>query len=256
MNKIVTWDIIKQTLGNSKVKWVWVCVCQNPNIVWDNILELIELIGIYDDRGDNTNRLTFWDISKHAAIPVGFIMANTDKKWNWYALGGNQCITMEYVRFYRDKTIGMMNNNTVYHVWMQISANEVITWRDVVENLDIPWNWSILCAKEGFKMEYVRLYRDIRIGIINYYEDRETWMRISAVKAITWKDVVENPDMPWNWIVLSRRGDMLLSGIEKVRIVRQHFACLVIQRAWRECIANPEYMLCRRRLLREAADLC
>jgi hypothetical protein len=231
-------------------------VCKNSNIVWDNILELIELIGIYDDRGENTDRLTFWDISKHAAIPVGFIMANADKKWNWYALGMKENITMEYVRFYRDTTIGMMNINTVYHVWRNISANKAISWKDVVENLDIPWNWSILCAKEGFKMEYVRLYRDITIGMMDNEEVRKTWMNISANKAITWKDVVENPDMPWNWFLLSQRGDMLLSDMEKVRIVREHFACLVIQRAWRECIANPGYMICRRRLLREAADLC
>ena len=28
-----------------------------------------------------------------------------------------------------------------------------------------------------------------------------------------------------------------------------------VQRAWRECISNPKYMICRRRLLREFEEL-
>jgi hypothetical protein len=328
-------------------------------------LELIELIGIYDDHVEDSNRLLWYDISHYKAIPVWFILANADKKWNWYALGMKENITMEYVRFYRDNNI----YNEVRDAWVNISKNKVIKWKDVVDNPDIPWSfvglstnpnitwdivlenvdkewsWQHLSYKEGLTWDRVGCASSVvgeklvsppslTLDIIkthmdknwNYYgvcsQDSMTWEMFVKLKAemkvycryfwagiscnknidwdiikanrdlpwnwdlmsgnpiitwdivcdnvdiswcyknlsmnanITWEIVTANPDKCWWWALLSRRGDMLLSGIEKVRIVRQHFACLVIQRAWRECIANPGYMLCRRRLLREAADLC
>jgi len=39
-------------------------------------------------------------------------------------------------------------------------------------------------------------------------------------------------------------------------IVREWFVKIQkVQRAWRECISNPKYMICRRRLLREFEEL-
>lgn len=355
MSKNITFDIIKGTLGSgvrdSRIMWSWEYVCRNPNIVWENILELIEVLGIHDDSvgvGDGGGRsgcLLWSHISWYKGIPIEYIFENAERKWNWYALSGNENITIEYARFYRDKTNGMLDINLVYDTWVRLSKNKVFTWQDVIdnpdipwdyrglsynpnitwdiilENIDKPWSWFMLSYKKGLTADIVKkcidkewhiygIYRQDNMDwdtlqrlfsggserwhwswhaasaspsvtcdivrdnidklwdwsslsvnpnidwgfICEHVENEWDWQMLSNNVNITWEIVRDNLDKEWGWYAISCRGDMLLSDAERVKIAREYMACRVIQRAWRECVANPWYMVCGRRLMREIGD--
>ena len=77
------------------------------------------------------------------------------------------------------------------------------------------------------------------------------WSMLSVNKNITWENVKENMDSPWDWSELSKNRDMLLSLDDKKNIVLRHHYALVIQRVWRMVVSNPNYLICRKRLMYE-----
>ncbi len=65
-------------------------------------------------------------------------------------------------------------------------------------------------------------------------------------------DIVEkHPDKPWDWFILSRNENMLMSKSDEIKMYRQYFASKRIQRKWKICISNPSYKICKKRLMRE-----
>ena len=105
--------------------------------------------------------------------------------------------------------------------WHCLSKNKHITWEIVKNNITGPWDWCSFCTN----------------------------------KNITWDIVKKNIDRPWDWIGLSRNENVLLSLDEKMNIVRMHRAASVIQGVWRMVVSNPNYLVCKKRLLREYASL-
>jgi hypothetical protein len=59
--------------------------------------------------------------------------------------------------------------------------------------------------------------------------------------------VQKHKDKPWDWHALSRH--LALAG------VREHKACLTIQRWWSDQYWNPARRVCRERLMREFDEL-
>ena len=105
--------------------------------------------------------------------------------------------------------------------WAMLSINKNITWEIVKENMDKPWNWYELSCNEN----------------------------------ITWEIVKENMDSPWDWRCLSTNKDMLLSLDDKKNIVLEHHSASVIQRVWRMVVSNPNYLVCKKRLMYEYRTL-
>jgi hypothetical protein len=78
------------------------------------------------------------------------------------------------------------------------------------------------------------------------------WLSFS--KNITYIDLLNYPNMAWNWHLLSQNPSILTvrsTDMDYVEAVYKHLAAKRIQRKWRHVISNPEYAVCRRRLMRE-----
>jgi hypothetical protein len=78
------------------------------------------------------------------------------------------------------------------------------------------------------------------------------WLSFS--KNITYIDLLNYPNMPWNWHLLSQNPSILTvrsTDMDYVEAVYKHLAAKSIQRIWRHVISNPDYAVCRRRLMRE-----
>jgi hypothetical protein len=82
-----------------------------------------------------------------------------------------------------------------------------------------------------------------------------SWYGLSINPNITFEFVYENPNRPWDWYSLSTYRNMLLSSMDLYGIIKRHSAAKAIQKHWRHNIANPCYMVCRRRLLREFDEI-
>ena len=106
--------------------------------------------------------------------------------------------------------------------WDYISCNPSITWDIIQQNPDKPWNW--------------------------FY--------ISYNPNITWEIIQQNPDKAWDWFYVStNKGLFKLPQAKLVECIRQHIAAKSIARHWKVCNSNPEYLVCRKRLLCEFKSL-
>jgi hypothetical protein len=61
---------------------------------------------------------------------------------------------------------------------------------------------------------------------------------------------------PWDWGSLCLNKDFFELSTKRIeKTARKYFAQKKIARYWRECISNPEYKICQRRLIREFQEL-
>ena len=87
---------------------------------------------------------------------------NPDKDWDWRVLSANPNITMEIIQNNPDKpwsgdglsmnpnlTMEMILNSPQFHDptsyfwnWYWVSSNTGITWEDIQNHPEIPWNWK------------------------------------------------------------------------------------------------------------------
>ena len=152
-------------------------------------------------------------------------------KWNWAMLSINKNITWEIVK---------ENINRPWD-WFRLSRNKNITWEFVKGNMDKPWDWHGLSRNENITWEIVKENTTLPWN----------WYELSCNEHSTWEIVKENMDSPWDWSELSKNRDMLLSLDDKKNIVLEHHSASVIQRVWRIVVSNPNYLVCKKRLLYE-----
>ena len=77
------------------------------------------------------------------------------------------------------------------------------------------------------------------------------WNGLSRNKNITMKDVLDNLDRPWDWYRISRR----ISLVDIEKHCKRWFATKKIQKHWLKAYYDPERTVCRRRLMREFGEL-
>ncbi len=122
-----------------------------------------------------------------------------------------------------------------------MSYNPNIKWDIIKNNLDKPWDWRGLSYNPNITWDIVQENLD----------KHWSWCSLSMNPNITWKNVKSNLDKPWDWYALSQNTNILLSTNDIFAVVKQYHSVLVIQKVWRQVISNPEYMICKRRLLHE-----
>ena len=125
--------------------------------------------------------------------------------------------------------------------WYELSRNKNTAPEIVNDNIDMPWDWYGLSCNENITWEFVKENIDKP-----WY-----WYNLSNNPNITWEVVKENIDKPWDWYELSSNKNILLSLDDKANIVLRYHSALVIQRVWRMVVSNPNYLICRKRLMYE-----
>jgi len=106
--------------------------------------------------------------------------------------------------------------------WYSLSKNPQVTWDIVQANPDKQWDWGCLSRNPN----------------------------------ITWDIVQANPDKPWDWRWLSRNPNVLRYPLAEMERTAWHFiAAWRIQRAFKKAYSNPEYKMCRDRLMCEFAGM-
>ena len=139
------------------------------------------------------------------------------------------------------------------------------TWDQVRDNLEEPWDWHRLSIEND----------NITWDIIQENLDMTwCWHALSMRKDLTWDFIKEHRDWPWDWDQLITKAGVrldvlgvhlpanpswvcLMSNLEIcseadiLKRIKEHMATRVIQEKWRRCISDPEYSICRKRLLEE-----
>ena len=106
--------------------------------------------------------------------------------------------------------------------WNNLSRNKSITFQDVLEHPEKPWDWSTLCGN----------------------------------KSIDFQDVLKHLDKPWNWDLLGNTIFKVTTfDPDYIQLARRYIAVNKIKKMWFRCITDPEYIMCKKRLMKEFNEI-
>jgi hypothetical protein len=140
-----------------------------------------------------------------------------------------------------------------------------ITKEFVLNNPDKPWNYdhlgynNIIIADEITNWYIISKNLEISFEFIlehiNKFVRDGNWFFLSISKNITYENVNNNRNMPWNWDALSQNENMFNIENEYIIKTRKYMAAYKIRQTWLRAYYNPEYLICQRRLSREYENL-
>ena len=223
-------------------------VAQFPDKPWD--MFRVSALPTLDDLRRFPQINWDWAVVTHSSPIPPIDMMGTNFPWDFSELSFEEVSDDDvvFLRFYMDKFDDSAWTDFTIHT----------TWRVIRANSDLPWNWYYI-DPDDFQQSDLELLR-AHIDVIN-------WNKMSIMLPYTL--IKNNPDLPWNvvwvsmndtltWEDISFRSDWDYSftPCEPLEsIVRKWTAANTIKRAFKMAISNPEYTLCRNRLLREGHEL-
>jgi hypothetical protein len=224
-------------------EWKWEHLSENPHLTWDIVRALI-----YQP----------WDwtaLSYHPKLTWEVVTkVFPGKPWNWKSISQHHCISWDIVESTIDD-----------HPWdfMYVSINPNVRWDHVVAHPDRQWNFgrrglalnpnitvdTILANPErAWEWSDVSKNRSLRWRHVERNPDKPWhWFNLSGNPGISWYDVYLHRDMPWDWCRVCQTKNIFDTGFD---IVAMH-----IQRKWRRAVADPDYLVCRKRLMAEHEDM-
>ena len=120
-----------------------------------------------------------------------------------------------------------------------------ITFKIIEDNPKLPWNWSTLSSNPNITFDIIVENPDKPWALCIFSENPN----------ITFKIIEDNPHLPWDWSMLSENPFTKERELFMEQKMREHLAAFKIQTYWRRANENPQYELCKRRLMRECEEL-
>jgi hypothetical protein len=214
------------TLGNVKHNldkpWKFDKLCVNSNITLQMIVENLQLDLSWMAFLSNPN-LCLQDFMTNPAVPCTIKDLLKHRKGPYY---------QEIVRKSSSCTLQDVTGeflSTFPWDWLHVSKSPNITFDMMMNNPNVPWNRCGMCLNTNITMQIIE----------------------------------KHPDIDWSWVQLSENPSVFKLSPTKgmVDSVRRWYAACVIKRRWFQCITDPEYKVCRNRLLGEfgcmqSANIC
>ena len=92
-------------------------------------------------------------------------------------------------------------------MWRNLSENPNITIKDILDNIDDPWDWGLISKNPNINMKFV----------LNNLNNAWDWNELSCHPNITLKDVLDNPnsqDINWSMEYLSKNPNITMNDIK------------------------------------------
>lgn len=236
--QIKTKDIIKY----SNLPWSWNEMyittdynCTKPRIHLDFVLQHPHL------------KWNWYRFTEH--IPIEFIIQNLQFGWNWYYVTSKLTTSnLELVKKYKNKnwswhdlsnitTLEFLKENIEEHWnWDEIAKNPNITMEFIEENINIPWDWNNVVKNKNFDFNFLLRSRDLiwdwgwnwdiitecacqknRKFIFEHLKTFPWNYRIvnKNIPDIDFKIIKQNPDLDWDYTILSKHKNLNLSFVKK-----------------------------------------
>ena len=88
--------------------------------------------------------------------------------------------------------------------------------------------------------------------VLDYPDKPWSWYDLSRNKNITFQNVLDHPDKPWDYNSIWKFNHLFkVDEDEIIQFAKRFLKINKIKRQWFCSITNPEYLLCRKRLLKE-----
>lgn len=228
----------------------WVEQSPNPNWNWDKLSDMAKIEHVKKW----PNFPWQWDtLTAYSDISTEEMMKNIHLPWDVSLIRFNS-ITMEEIPFLRH-----FQNSFDHIVWADFTLHA--EWNAVKKNSDLPWVHQVFrFTPEDFEdsdIEFLKRYQNLNWMVLsmnvpfrvikNNLDLPWIFEWVSLNKTVTYRDVEKFSDRNWDYSVVPCKtvGDCLLEWVSASKI----------KRAWRIAITNPEYTLCKKRLLREFKSL-
>lgn len=203
-NPCITLDII---IKNPDIPWNWYGISCNSNITMDMIKE-------------NPDKPWIWfAISMNPNITWDFIRSNLDKQWDWLFISSNVNMDINFIRELPciSKFNWKLLSSNPYIIseemdWNlhELIANPSITPEFIKEKLYERWTLNYVQQKEnsGTTVNKNIQWKKIILNIKNPIQDEtkentRPFVELSSNPNITFKFIMENPDINWCWTTLS-----------------------------------------------------
>jgi hypothetical protein len=256
------WPII---LGNKDVCWDWATLSRRGDLSWDIVIQ-------HPDKP--------WDwryVSRRHDLTLDIVEKMSNKDWDWMHLTKWLCDDFGILRKFPRKSWDF--------TWLSryIEIDWEVFWElphpyggwdypalytrtqniDLLLNLpNIPWEFKKGVIHKILSWDVVKRCMEETGGRVRF-----PWRDLSARKDIPWGLIVDTCDAwPWDWRTVSGHPCLTFRfycahpeypwSHAWVRARFKAVAARRIQGHWRRCVANPEFLVCRRRLLYEYNTLC
>jgi hypothetical protein len=243
INKNTTWNTI-QLYPN--LPWDWNALSLNKNITFDIVKDNIEKPWNWAFLSQNANMT--WDI----------VQANLDYPWEFAYYSKNPNLTFKIVRKNLEKGFNELNENMdnyrpslinertickLAHMnWLWENAIPYTLLWETVADYPENWSWNVISKIPNVPLEFIQ----------NNLDKPWDLKILSTNTNVTWAFVHDNQEKEWDWKALSGNPGILeLTDANKIYANK----VLYIQRKWRVAISDPNYDICKRRILRECKEL-
>lgn len=247
--------LIIDRIHEFKDNWEWSQLSMNPIISWDVIRETINVFP--------------WDwefVSANPSIPLDTIDSNPEYPWSWEGLSYHPHLTFDYICRYVNEDWD----------WTNITMHKNIHIEHILMSPYLPWDWKVLHYNPNI---IGRLSQPTQHTQPIFPVSDSIWMTepelekiVQDVHPFNCSKVTCNPNMTYhffkkhlyhkfknwssNWSQLSRNQGLLFSTSDAIKLCTEYFAAQKIQKAWKKCITDPDFKLCRQRLVNEFNEMC
>ena len=272
---IITFDIIKL---NINLPWDYESLSRRKNIDFNFVSEFID------------KPWNWCEISYRNKIPIGMLIyISTLHRLDWYKLSQTysdiEIAENIQLDWYWYNIFSLRDKESIHLIFRNIDHLEnaildkivksicydtkninKIPWHIIMKCEHIRWNWDLLSSRQDLSLEC----------LLKYHKKDWHWKVISKNKAITWDFVSKNKHLPWDYEFLSNNPNITLENINQTPfnnwnydvfqvnpnfllsnedLIKKNHAICIIQRAYKKCYYNPDYLVCRKRLIKEYNNL-
>ena len=246
----VTFEIILQ---NSTLPWKLEYFINNPNFSL-SLLEDVNIKNMFYE----TN---FWKrLSCSTLLTCKFILNNLDNHlWDYKLLCKNSIISWNIF-----SKLLLKFNNTKYF-WDWYSCNFDYKNKDHINSIsqDNLWNWFEISKYGKISVEFILSYKHLKWNLNYISENLNINIEdLVSLKKVNFYRLVNRPDISWDHICSYKHKlpwDIICENPAIFKIspnsIRKYIAAKTIWRAWFRAITNPNYTICKNRLLREFSKI-
>jgi hypothetical protein len=229
--------------------WDGYFVSRNPNITWADVQARPDFPWAWDCLSSHNNitldiiqahhGIWGWNwhfVSRNPNLTLDFVLAHPDKDWDWYFISKNAHITEETVLNHPGLSWNLMGISKNPNITPQyfgkcitfyLSNNHALTW-DVLKQV-------------------------IDTAAMATLNNELDWVGICKNPHITWDIILAHPGYPWKKYEELFSNPSVFKPMERERLnfYRQVLAVRKIWRSWFRAITDPEFVICRKRLMKD-----
>lgn len=182
-------------------------------------------------------------LSFNPGIKISDIENNPQLPWHWEGIMNNPNMKFDFylknskkIRKYKYQnwkilskkiTISDILDNPKIHKkirWAISTSSSKIKLEDIINNPQLPWKYNFLSSNPNLTMKFILDNIDANPRFVNLNTKRYSlnWNSLSFNPGIKISDITNNPDLPWNYRMISKNPNMnikfLLNNFENLDI--------------------------------------